>query len=294
MINIENIKKSKSIKELAQFAIINLDKPSGPTSFDAISIARGILSEIGVNKTSHFGTLDPMVSGVLPMALNRACRLADYFMHRNKTYVGIMRIHQEVSDEKLNEEIKNFIGKIMQLPPIKSRVKREIREREIVSFEILEREGKDALFFTEVQAGTYIRKLCDDIGKKIGGAHMLELRRIKAGIFEEQDSVTLYELQNAVEEYKKGNEEKLRKILIPAEIAAKLLPEVQVNKSAVKRLYTGSPVFNEMLKEEKDRSKFKKEEKVSIFCGEVFIETARVTGEKGIFARPEFVLQPIK
>ena len=70
----------------------------------------------------------------------------------------------------------------MQLPQVRSRVKRAFREREIKKFEILEREGKDVLFIEEVQAGTYIRKLCDDIGKNIGGAHMLELRRIKAGL----------------------------------------------------------------------------------------------------------------
>ena len=73
---------------------------------------------------------------------------------------------------------EKFLGKIIQMPPVKSRVKRVEREREIISFEILENKGKDYLFKTEVQGGTYIRKLIDDLGKELGvGAHMLELRR---------------------------------------------------------------------------------------------------------------------
>ena len=71
----------------------------------------------------------------------------------------------------------------------------EKREREIKKFEILEKKGKDVLFIANVQAGTYIRKICSDLGDKIGGAHMLELRRTKASIFTEQTAINLYDFE---------------------------------------------------------------------------------------------------
>lgn len=162
--NIQEIKSKKSISELIEFGIINIDKPSGPTSFDVSDFVR---KKLELRKTSHFGTLDPKVTGVLPIALNRACKLTGFFLGENKKYIGIMRIHEETDIKKLNEIInRKFIGKIMQKPPVKSRVKRVEREREIISFKILEEEKKDFLFQTEVQGGTYIRKLIDDLGKE--------------------------------------------------------------------------------------------------------------------------------
>ena len=108
--------------------------------------------------------------------------------------MGVMRLHGNVSIKKLKEVIKNkFTGKIKQIPPKKSRVARILREREINKFELLEKFGKDILFRADVQGGTYIRKLIDDLGNEISiGAHMLELRRISAGIFDESSIVNLY------------------------------------------------------------------------------------------------------
>lgn len=272
-----------SLQSLLKFSIINIDKPSGPTSFTISSYIRNSLC---LNKTSHFGTLDPMVSGVLPIALGRACRLSDYFMHRNKTYVGIMRLHKDISDFQLDEIIKKFIGKITQLPPVRSRVKRAERVREVVSLKVLEREGKDVLFEAEVQAGTYIRKICDDIGKHIGGAHMLELRRVKAGIFDESLSFNLYDFQKAVNAFKEGEESLLRKMLIPAEEAVKsILPSVQAKPPMAKKLLTGKPIMKDDL-----MGSVPKEEVYSIFNGKKFIAIVRKTREGDIIARPEFVL----
>ncbi|MEM4259449.1 MAG: RNA-guided pseudouridylation complex pseudouridine synthase subunit Cbf5 [Candidatus Pacearchaeota archaeon] len=281
MIDIAKIRREKQIAELLKFSIINIDKPSGPTSF---SVSQFVKNALKINKTSHFGTLDPIVSGVLPVALGRACRLNDYFIHKDKTYVGIVRLHADIDDKKLKEEIKNFIGKIKQLPPLRSRVKRVERIREVKRFEVLEREGKDILFLAEVEAGTYIRKLCDDLGKKIGGAHMLELRRIKAGIFDEKNSVNLYDFEKAVDEYKKGNEEMLRKILIPAEIISDILPVVQANPSNIKKLLTGKPLMKN------DIETSLKYDKFVLFLKEKFIGVYRKTNESDIIARPEFVL----
>jgi H/ACA ribonucleoprotein complex subunit 4 len=272
----------KTIHELLNFSILNIDKPSGPTSF---LVDLQVKKALGLSKTSHFGTLDPKVTGVLPVALGRACRLSDYFMHREKKYVGIMRVHQEIEREKLEEEVSKFIGKIMQLPPVKSRVKREEREREVFSWRILEQDGKDFLFETEVEAGTYIRKLISDLGDKIGGAHMLELRRIKAGIFSEEDEnfTNLYDFEKAVESWNNGSEKELRKILIPAEKALeKVLPVSQVKKDAVKQLLTGKPIFKEDIEKIEG-------ERFAVFCQDRFIGVYKKVKEMAIIARPEFV-----
>lgn len=273
----------KSIDSLIKFGIILINKPSGPTSFTASDFVR---KELELNKTSHFGTLDPQVSGVLPIALGRACRLAGFFLGENKTYIGILRTHEEISMANLQKIInENFIGRIKQLPPRKSAVKRAIREREVVSFKILEKQGRDFLFETEVQGGTYIRKLCSDLGELIGGAHMLELRRIKAGIFSEDKIFSLYEFEKAVKEYKIGNLENLEKMIIPAEKAIKEnLEFVEVKKKSLKKLLTGKPI------EENDLEKLPSQNIFAVFSEERFIEIAKKTDEKGILARPLFVL----
>ena len=287
----------KTISELLEFGIININKPSGQTSFNVSDFVRKTLKPFGVRKTSHFGTLDPKVTGVLPIALNRACKLTGFFLGADKEYIGIMRIHKEIPLDEIKKAIKEkFLGVIMQKPPKRSRVKRQERQREVKEFELLEKNGKDILFRAKVQGGTYIRKLLSDLGDYMKiGAHMLELRRIRAGIFSENDkedpSVNLFDFVKAVEEYKNGNDKLLRKIIIPAEIISELHDVVEVNESSLERLFTGKPVLFSDLKNKK---KFEKEEIVCIFSKDKFIEMAKVVNEKEIFAKPLFVLQPIK
>ena len=211
----------ENIKQLINFGIINIDKPAGPTSFSVSSFVR---RKLNLNKTSHLGTLDPKVTGVLPMALGRTCKLSSFFMRHDKGYVGILHCHKEQRIENLQKLIdENFTGKIMQMPPHKSAVKREEREREVFSWKLTEsaNEGKDFLFYCEVEGGTYIRKLCSDLGEMIGGAHMAELRRTKAGIFNEEKMYNLYEFEEAVDEYEKGDHKKLEAMIVPAEDALK-------------------------------------------------------------------------
>lgn len=281
-----NQNPEKPIKELLKFSIINIDKPSGPTSF---TVSRYVSKELKVKKTSHLGTLDPQVSGVLPIALDRACRLNEYLMHKDKTYVGIIRVHKEISLESLKEEAKKFIGKISQLPPVRSSVKRALREREVKSFEILEQKDKDFLFVTKVQAGTYIRKLCSDLGEKISGAHMLELRRTDAGLFSEDKSVTMYEFDKIIKEYKKGNEEPLRKVLVSGEIVNQMFSTIKIRKDVVKKVLTGSPIFKSFLLEIPD-SKISKGDKVVVYSEDRFIGVYEFINSKDLIAKPEFVL----
>src|SRR4030042_5157198 len=198
MTDIEKLKQKKIISELLEFGIINFDKPANCTSFD---IADFVRKKLKLRKTSHFGTLDPMVTGVLPIALNRAVKLTGFFLGEDKEYEGIMRIHEDVSLEEIKKIIEEkFTGKIIQLPPVRSRVKRQEREREIKRFELLEKDGKEISFIVECQGGTYIRKLVHDLGESLGiGAHMIQLRRIRAGIFKENKLVQLKDLENADE-----------------------------------------------------------------------------------------------
>lgn len=282
--NLDKLRLKKSAKELLEFGIINIDKPSGPTSFDVSDYIR---KKLDLRKTSHFGTLDPKVTGVLPIALNRACKLTGFFLGEDKEYVGIMRIHKDISLEEIEKAVKKeFIGKITQLPPVKSRVKRQERQREIKNFKILEKDGQNILFQVECEGGTYIRKLIHDLGSALKvRAHMLELRRIRAGIFEEKNSISLYGFEKAIKD-----EKSLKKIIIPGEIISELYPVVQIKKDFVDKILHGSPIYYEHLKNAKDKEN---EEKFCAFEGEKFIGIYKVTAEEKIFARPEFVLQPI-
>jgi len=276
--------KQKPINELLEFSIINVDKPAGITSFKTADKVRKIFN---ARKTGHFGTLDPMVTGVLPIAINRACKLSDYFMKKDKEYSGKMRIHKNISKEDLEKEMNKFLGKIMQKPPVKSRVKRVNRERTINKFRIIKMHKKIVEFESDVQAGTYIRKLISDLGEKTGGAHMTELRRIRAGIFYEKDSHTLEEIYNAFQAYKDGNEEKLRKILIPAEIIKQIITSVQVKDEALSHLLNGKNLLKESI-----IGKIPNSELISVFCKDRFIGIyKRIEDNENskIVARPEFV-----
>ena len=292
--NISKLKQKKSINELLEFGIINIDKPSGPTSFNISDFVR---KKLDLRKTSHFGTLDPKVTGILPIALNRACKLTGYFLGEDKEYIGIMRIHKNISLKEIEKTIKEkFTGKIIQLPPVKSRVKRQKREREVKKFKLLEKQGQEILFCAEVEGGTYIRKLCDDLGKELRiGAHMLELRRIRAGIFKEHDenypAINLYDFEKAVEEYKKGDDKSLRKIITPAEIVSDVYPIVEIKKEYVDKVLHGSPIYSKYLIKE---LKMKTREIVCVFQKDRFIGIYKIINEGEIFAKSEFVMQPIK
>lgn len=153
-----------------------------------------------------------------------------------------MRLHGDVSDEKLLEAIKLFTGQIYQIPPVRSSVARKPRIRTIYSAEIIERSGRDILMRVACSGGTYIRKYCYDIGLYLAcGAHMQELRRTKAGPYDESNSVTLLDVYEAVKLYKENGEEHvLRSIVQPVETAVKFLPKVYVLDSAVDAICHGA------------------------------------------------------
>lgn len=284
------------IKKLLNFSIVNIDKPAGPTSFSVSEYVARKLKKYGIKKTSHFGTLDPKVTGVLPIALGRACKLTGYFLGHDKVYVGILHTHSEQDIKELQKIIDdNFVGKIKQTPPVRSSVKRAERIREVYRWDLLEVEGndeigKDFLFVAEVEGGTYIRKLCSDLGEIVGGAHMDELRRTRAGIFSEEEKlIKLEDFDEAIEGLEKGNEEKLRNILTPADEAIKkIMPVVQVEKDCVKHLLTGKGLFKGSILGDVPAEGF-----FAVFQGNKFIEIAQRVKErrngKEVAGKPAFV-----
>jgi H/ACA ribonucleoprotein complex subunit 4 len=153
-----------------------------------------------------------------------------------------MHLHKEVDEKEIKSVVKEFTGKITQLPPLKSAVKRQHRQRTIYYIDLIDIVGKDVLFVVGCQAGTYIRKLCHDIGKKLGvGAHMAELRRTKAGPFSESSIATLLDLTDAYWYYKnEGNEKYIRHIVQPVENAAAHLPKIWVLDTTVDALCHGA------------------------------------------------------
>jgi len=234
--------EDRTIAELLNSGIINLDKPGGLTSHETADIVRKIMK---VKSAGHGGTLDPRVTGVLPIALNKATRILEVFLHGGKEYVCEMKLHKEVSEKDLLKTFKKFTGTIKQLPPIKSSVKRILRERTIYYIELLEFAGRTALFRAGCEAGTYIRKLCTDMGESLGvNAHMQDLRRTKASCFKEENSITLFELQEAMALYEeKSDESLLRKCVMPAEAGVQHLKKVIISDGGVAGMSYGAPLM---------------------------------------------------
>ena len=152
-----------------------------------------------------------------------------------------MRTHEEISEETARKTLDLFTGEIYQRPPLRSSVSRRLRTRYIYRIDFIEGDGKNWLFKVACQSGTYIRKLCFDVGEVIGcGAHMQELRRTRSGPFTEPDLFTLYDLSEAVDLRKDGDDTLLRKIIRPYEDAAQLLPKIWIRDSAVEAICNGA------------------------------------------------------
>ncbi len=233
--------EKRSIEEHIRYGFINLDKPRGPTSHEVVAWVKKILE---IKKAGHGGTLDPKVSGVLPIALEESTKVLGSLLRAGKEYVCVMRLHGDAEEEKIKKVFSEFTGEIIQRPPVRSSVKRQLRKRKIYYLEFLERDGRDVLFKVGSEAGTYIRKLCHDMGEVLGtGAHMIELRRTKSGNLTEDDIVTLHDLKDAYIFWKEnGIEEFLRKTIIPVERVVNFLPSVVVRDSAVDALCHGAPL----------------------------------------------------
>jgi tRNA pseudouridine55 synthase len=221
--------------------IVIIDKPAGKTSHDVVSEVKKIM---GAQKAGHTGTLDPMATGVLPICLNEATKLAQFLSGENKEYLATMLLgvktdtldtagevtgqsDKYVRDEEIKAALKQMVGKIQQVPPAYSAVKHcgeplykyarkgifletAAREVEIYSIVVENISFPRVTFRVVCSKGTYIRTLCSDVGDLLGcGACLCGLRRLRSGLFSADMAVSL-------ENYER--EEKKR------ELMAKMLP----------------------------------------------------------------------
>ena len=232
--------EDREISDYISKGVINLDKPSGPTSHEVDSWVKRILK---LDKTGHGGTLDPKVTGVLPVGLADATRAIQLLLTAPKEYVCLLTFHSDVPESEIRRVFEEFTGKIFQLPPVKSAVKRELRTRNVYYSTIYEIKGRDVLFRIGCEAGTYVRTYCHNIGEALGvGAHMAELRRTQVGSFRERENlVTLQDVTDAYHFWiEDGDESYLREAIMPMERAADYLPKVIIKDSAVDAICHGA------------------------------------------------------
>lgn len=227
--------------------VVVVDKPSGPTSHEVAAWVRDLLS---VEKAAHTGTLDPRVTGCLPVLFGPAARVSGLFAETSKEYIFVLELHDEPS-RSVAEVFDEFEGHVYQRPPVRGSAKRELREREIEALELLERGGDDAnanryLGRVECEAGTYVRKLCHDIGLALGvGGHMAELRRTRSGDFVVEDACYLQDLADAVA-VRDEEPERLDALVTPlVEVLEShlRLPRVDAAPNTAESLGNGAPLY---------------------------------------------------
>ena len=228
------------IEYLLENGVVVLDKPAGPTSHEVATWVRNILN---VDKVGHGGTLDPGVTGVLPTGVGNATKAMQALLYAGKEYICVLELHHNADDDDIRRVVNDFVGKLYQKPPLRSSVKRVLRIREVYYNHIIEIKGRLVLFRVGCQAGTYIRKLCFDIGEALGvGGHMRELRRTRVGNFREDEHLcSLYDLKDAFIYWKEeGDDSLLRRYLQPVEFGIGHLPFIRVRDSAVDAICHGA------------------------------------------------------
>ena len=245
--------------------IVIIDKPTGKTSHDIVSEVKKIL---GAKKAGHTGTLDPMATGVLPVCLNEATKLAQFLSCENKEYLATMLLgvrtdtldiegeiigksDKFVPDEEIKTALAQMVGKTNQVPPAYSAVKHcgeplykyarkgifletAAREIEIYSIVVEDISFPRVTFRIACSKGTYIRSICSDVGEMLGcGACLCGLRRLRSGLFSADMAVSL---ENYDREEKRS--ELLAKML-PLTKSLPLLTGIEVEEEFANRLRDG-------------------------------------------------------
>lgn len=255
--------------------IVVIDKPAGPTSHDVVSEVKKIL---GARKAGHTGTLDPMATGVLPVCVGEATKLAPFLSAENKTYLTTMLLGVEtdtqdtagkitetseriVSEEDIRAALGRLIGKITQVPPAYSALKHkgkplyqyarkgefpEIAPRivEIFNLQVRDVSFPYATFEVSCSKGTYIRTVCSDVGRALGcGACLASLRRLQSGFFTEKMALAL---ENIPEEDKKKT---LWSNLLPMAQSLPNFVAIPVSETLADKLRTGFQPDVEMMRQ---------------------------------------------
>lgn len=251
--------------------ILVLDKPQGLTSTEALERAKRLLR---VKKAGHGGTLDPIATGVLPLFLNEATKVAQIFLEGDKAYEGKFQLGfttdtyditgeilaryevKEITLEKLKKVAEKFVGELEQIPPPYSASKfrgrplykyardgliipKEPKKVKIYQFDILSFDGESATFYLRCSKGTYVRSLIHQLGEDLGcGAVLTSLRRIQKSIFTLKEAITLEELEKIVKE----TPEKIKSFIIPVEQALEFLPKVVISEDFARRVREGKQI----------------------------------------------------
>ena len=228
-------------ESLLAFGVVNLDKPPGPAAHQVAGWVRDLT---GQDRAAHTGTLDPKVTGCLPTLLGDATRMAQVFDDSRKEYIAVLELHGPAPADT-ESVVAEFESEIYQKPPRKSAVARRLRTRTIHDLDVLEVRDRQVLLRVTCESGTYIRKLCHDIGLALGtGAHMGGLRRTATGTFDDTALVTMHDLHDAVVEWReRGDEGPLREVVQPAERALAGIARVTVAPSAAEQIAEGAPVY---------------------------------------------------
>ena len=230
----------RSIEQLLNYGFILLDKPNGPTSHETVAWVKKILN---IPKAGHSGTLDPQVSGLLPIGFGEATKALIVLLLGPKEYHALGRLHSLPPKDKLDQVLKLLTGKIYQKPPQRSSVSRQTRVRTVYEIEVVEQVERLLLLRILCEAGTYVRKIFYDMGEILGpGATMIELRRTRVGQFNEDSNlVKMHDLVDAYALWKEKNDEsKLKRILMPIEHALSEIKSVVIRDSAVDALCHGA------------------------------------------------------
>ena len=242
--------------------VLNIFKPKGMSSFDAVIVVKKVA---GTGKVGHTGTLDPEATGVLPICIGRATKIIDYIMDSEKVYevtlkLGIRTTTYDLEGEVLEERdpshlteeeilnsINSFKGEYSQIPPMYSALKQNgVRLYELARKGIeVERKGRLVNIYNledikinnpyismkvTCSKGTYIRSLCYDIGEKLGVfATMTQLNRAKTSVFSQEKSININEL----------TKENINDYILSMEEALEKYDKIVVNKKYVKLLVNG-------------------------------------------------------
>ncbi|RZV11248.1 tRNA pseudouridine synthase B [Natrinema hispanicum] len=244
--------EERSPTELLTFGVVNLDKPPGPSSHQVSGWLRDAVDEtlaqcgadVTIDRAAHAGTLDPKVTGCLPIMLGDATRLAPVFLEGAKEYVAVLECHAPVPADA-ESVVAEFEGPIYQKPPRKSAVSRRLRVREIYDLEVLEAEERRLLVRIRCESGTYVRKLCHDLGLALGtGAHMGHLRRTMTEPFDDRTLHSAHDFLDALAFWLEDDDpDPLYEVVDPAERILEGIPSVVIAESAAREVAEGAPVY---------------------------------------------------
>ena len=297
--------------------ILNIFKPKGITSYQAVKEVRNIL---GIPKAGHTGTLDPSASGVLLVCIGQATKIAEFLVGMEKHYQGEMilgistdsqdsegkivqrrEVKTDIDEKRIIDIFQKYEGIISQMPPMFSavhykgerlyrlarkgiEVKRSPKEIKIHKLNLMNFNQKTAIVKFEVicSKGTYIRTLCNDIGDELGcGAHLLNLVRKKVGNFSIEDSLNLEELKK---EKSLG-----KRYLISIDSALEELDKITVKSEAIKTVLNGGIISSEQIVEIPKGLKTRKNNFLKIFDVKgnfLSIGTSIKKNGKNIFFKP--------